>query len=158
DLETTMEDTHVWVMNADGSARRELGGKIDNRQFNAGWSPDGASVYFIVQQRGSTHLVRMPVAGGSPEFVVKDLGNVGPWTAAAGGKLAYTFRSPSDLGQIYLRTGSGAAKKLTDLNSSVLAGKQIAPVESFTFVSNDNKYEVEAFLTKPLGMTPTSTH
>src|SRR5262249_29146312 len=113
DLETTMEDTHVWVMSADGSARRELGGKIDNRQFNAGWSPDGASVYFIVQQRGSTHLVRMPVAGGSPEFVVKDLGNVGSWTAAAGGKLAYTFRSPSDLGQIYLRTGSGAPKKLT---------------------------------------------
>jgi hypothetical protein len=24
-------------------------------------------------------------------------------------------------------------------------------VESFTFVSNDNKWEVEAFLTKPLG-------
>ena len=24
-------------------------------------------------------------------------------------------------------------------------------MESFTFVSNDNKWEVEAFLTKPLG-------
>src|SRR2546429_2407283 len=31
-------------------------------------------------------------------------------------------------------------------------------VESFTFLSNDNKYEVEAFLTKPLGMTAKSKH
>src|SRR4030095_6346822 len=36
--------------------------------------------------------------------------------------------------------------------------KQIADVESFTFISNDNKYEVEAFLTKPLGMNETSKH
>jgi len=32
DLETTMEDTHVWLIDADGSHRRELGSGIDNRQ------------------------------------------------------------------------------------------------------------------------------
>ncbi len=158
DLETTMEDQHVWVMNADGSGRRELGAKIDNRQSSADWSPDGASVYFTVQERGSVHLYRMSAAGGTPEIIVNERGNVGAWSAAPGGKLAYTFRSPNDLGQIYLRTGSAPAKKLTDLNANILGGKQIAPVESFTFVSNDNKYEVEAFLTRPLGMTATSKH
>jgi dipeptidyl aminopeptidase/acylaminoacyl peptidase len=34
----------------------------------------------------------------------------------------------------------------------------MADVEAFTFVSNDYKYEVEAFLTRPLGMTATSKH
>ena len=43
---------------------------------------------------------------------------------------------------------------MTDLNAQPLAGKQIAEVEAFTFISNDNKYEIEAFLTKPLGMLP----
>ena len=41
----------------------------------------------------------------------------------------------------------------------MLSGKRIADVEAFTFVSNDNKFEVEAFLTKPLGLpsgVPTS--
>ena len=56
------------------------------------------------------------------------------------------------------RTASAPVKKLTDLNAQALAGKQIAEVESFTFISNDNKYEVEAFLTKPLGMTASSKH
>ena len=46
--------------------------------------------------------------------------------------------------------------ELTDLNADVLRGKPFAEVESFTFVTNDNKFEVEAFLTKPVGLTPTS--
>ena len=61
--------------------------------------------------------------------------------------LAYTFATPSDLAQLYI-----AGRKMTDLNADVLRGKRLAEVESFTFVSNDNKFEVEAFLTKPLGL------
>jgi Tol biopolymer transport system component len=48
DLETTMEDTHVWVANKDGSGRRELGAAVDNRQVGASWSPDGRAVYCTV--------------------------------------------------------------------------------------------------------------
>jgi dipeptidyl aminopeptidase/acylaminoacyl peptidase len=64
----------------------------------------------------------------------------------------------TDLPELYLKTGTTAPHQLTTLNSEVLAGKQLAETESFTFVSNDNKFEVEAFLTKPLGMTATSKH
>ncbi|MGI8961011.1 MAG: hypothetical protein ACR2IV_14855, partial [Bryobacteraceae bacterium] len=32
DRETTMEDTHAWLMNADGTHRREIGTSLDNRQ------------------------------------------------------------------------------------------------------------------------------
>ena len=60
DLETTMEDTHVYVVNADGSGRRELGAAVDNRQGSATWSPDGRSVYFTVQERGNVRLVPAP--------------------------------------------------------------------------------------------------
>jgi Tol biopolymer transport system component len=37
DRETNMEDAHVWVINADGSDRREIGGAIDNRQSSPQW-------------------------------------------------------------------------------------------------------------------------
>ena len=49
-------------------------------------------------------------------------------------------------------------RKLTNLNADLLRDKEIAPVEPFTFISNDNKWEVEAFLTKPLGMAAGSKH
>jgi dipeptidyl aminopeptidase/acylaminoacyl peptidase len=158
DRETTMEDTHVWVMNADGSDRREIGAVLDNRQGVPRWSPDGSAVYFTLQERGSNRLVRLPASGGKPEFVVKDTGGVGAWSVAKDGSLAYSFASPQDATELYLKAGSGAPQKLTELNKQLFAGKQIAEVESFTFTSNDNKYEVEAFLTKPLGKTATSKH
>jgi dipeptidyl aminopeptidase/acylaminoacyl peptidase len=158
DRETTMEDTHVWVMNADGAERREIGAVLDNRQGMPRWAPDGSAVYFTVQERGSNHLVRLPISGGKPEYVVKDMGGVGAWSVGKDGALAYGFASPQDAAELYLKTGNGAARKLTDLNTQLFAGKQIAEVESFTFISNDNKFEVEAFLTKPLGMTATSKH
>ncbi len=158
DRETTMEDTHVWLMNADGSDRREIGAVLDNRQGAPQWSPDGRAVYFTIQERGSVHLVRQPISGGKPEYVVKEVGAVGGWSVAKDGTLAYTFASPRDTNELYLKTGDAAPRKLTDLNAQLFAGKQIAEVESFTFLSNDNKFEVEAFLTKPLGMTATSKH
>ncbi|HKV62090.1 MAG TPA: S9 family peptidase [Candidatus Acidoferrum sp.] len=158
DRETTMEDTHVWIMNADGSERREVGAVLDNRQGVPRWAADGSAVYFTIQGRGSNHLVRLPISGGRPEYMVKDAGTVSAWSVGRDGTLAYGFASLRDMAQLYLKTGGAAPRKLTDLNAELLAGKQIAEVESFTFISNDNKFEVEAFLTKPLGMTVTSKH
>jgi dipeptidyl aminopeptidase/acylaminoacyl peptidase len=158
DRETTMEDTHVWVMNADGSDRREIGAVIDNRQGTPKWAPDGNSVYFTVQERGSNNLVRLPISGGKPEYVVKEPGFVAAFSIGKDGTIAYSFAGPRHPTEMFLKTGSGAPRRLTDSNAQLFAGKQIADVESFTFISNDNKFEVEAFLTKPLGMTATSKH
>jgi dipeptidyl aminopeptidase/acylaminoacyl peptidase len=153
DLETTMEDTHVWTMDADGGNRRELGGAIDNRQGAPLWFSDGKSVLFTVQERGNVRLYRLSTGGGEPQVVAGDRGFVGEFSVAANGKIAYTFLSPSDQSELYLLE-DGVSKKLTDLNADALRGKQLGEVESFKFVSNDNKYEVEAFLTKPANWRP----
>jgi dipeptidyl aminopeptidase/acylaminoacyl peptidase len=158
DRETTMEDTHVWLMNADGSDRREIGAVLDDRQGSPRWNPEGTAVYFTVQERGSNHLVRLPIATGKPEYVVKDPGAISDWSVGKEAAVAYSYESPRDMAELYLKSGSGAPRQLTNLNAEVLAGKQVAPVESFTFISNDNKYEIEAFLTKPLQMSAESKH
>ncbi len=158
DRETTMEDTHVWLTNADGSGRREIGAPFDNRQGHPQWSPDGKYVFFTLQEHGSVRLVRLDVSTGASEYVVTAPGSVGSWSTGPAGAVAYSFSTPRDLGELYLRSAGGEPRKLTDLNSEILAGKQLGDVEAFTFVSNDNKFEIEAFLTKPVGMTATSRH
>jgi dipeptidyl aminopeptidase/acylaminoacyl peptidase len=158
DRETIMEDTHIWLINADGSNRREIGGVIDNRQGAPQWAPDGSAVYFTVQERGSNHLVRLPISGGRPEYVVQETGGVGGWSVSKNGAFAYAFATPRDASELYYKSGAAAPRKLTDLNKEVLAGKPIANVESFTFVSNDNRFEVGAFLTVPISMTAPSKH
>ncbi len=158
DRETTMEDTHAWLMNADGTHRREIGASLDNRQGGLRWAPDGSSVYVTYQERGNGRLSRLPISGGQPETIVSDIGIVGSFSVGKQGEIAYAFATPKDMPQIYLRTGKSAGRELTSLNSDVLDGKQIAEVEPFTFVSNDNKFELEAYLTKPLGLTAESKH
>jgi dipeptidyl aminopeptidase/acylaminoacyl peptidase len=158
DRETTMEDTHAWLMNADGTDRRELGALLDNRQHELHWAPDGSSVYLTYQDRGNIRLARLPISGGQPEIVVSDIGTVGSFSVGKQGDIAYGFATPKDVPQLYLKSGNAAGRQLTSLNSDVLAGKQIAEVETFSFVSNDNRFEVQAYLTKPLGMTAESKH
>jgi dipeptidyl aminopeptidase/acylaminoacyl peptidase len=150
DRETTMEDTHVWVMNADGTGRRDVGAAIDNRQGVPQWTSDGAAVMFTVQERGNVRLYRVPVTpgGGKPEVLVNERGAVGSFSTATNNTIAYTLATPSDQPALYV-----AGRKLTDLNASLLGDKPLAEVESFTFVSNDSKFEVEAFLTKPIGLS-----
>lgn len=156
DLETTMEDTHVWVMSADGANRRELGASVDNRQGPPTWAADGQSVYATVQTRGSVHLYRLPLTG-TPVTLVSERGAVGQFDVAGDGRVALSFAGPRDLAQLFVLQ-DGSRRALTNLNADVLAGKTVADVEPFTFVSNDNRFTVEAFLTRPLGMTSGSTH
>ena len=157
DRETNMEDTHVWVMDSDGSNRREIGSVIDNRQGHPQWSPDGSALYFTVQDRGSVHLLRLPVSGGAPQSFVADLGVIERWSVRAAG-VAYAFESPADMAELYFKPGTGPAKQLTDLNAEILRGKHLGEVEPFRFESNDHKFEIEAFLTKPVNLAPDSTH
>jgi dipeptidyl aminopeptidase/acylaminoacyl peptidase len=153
DRETTMEDTHAWLIDADGTHRREIGASLDNRQQDLRWAPDGRSLYVTYQERGNVRLGRLLISGGKPEIIVSDEGAVGHFSTAKQGKIAYSFATPTDMPQLYLKTGNSAGRQLTSLNSDVLAGKQVAEVEPFTFISNDNRFEVEAYLTKPVGFT-----
>jgi dipeptidyl aminopeptidase/acylaminoacyl peptidase len=158
DLETDMEDTHLWIINADGSGRREIGAAIDNRQYAPRWGHDGGAVYCLVPERGCVALYRVPVGTSSPEAVVKEPGRVESYALARTGRLVYTRSGPRDLAQLYLRDASTTSRRLTNLNADVLGGMELAEVESFTFLSNDFRFEIEAFLTRPLGTTNGSTH
>lgn len=158
-----MQDTHIWVMNADGSTPRELGAPIDNRQTAPKWSADGNTIYFTASERGNNHLYRVPAGGGTPVAVVSEPGSsVGAWDVAKGGSIAYTLSTPRDMGELFVKSASAAngaapTKQYTRLNDSLFAARTIAPVETFTFSSFDGM-QVEAFLTKPLGMTASSRH
>jgi dipeptidyl aminopeptidase/acylaminoacyl peptidase len=154
--ETTMEDTHVWVMNADGSNRRDIGAALDARQGNPGWSVDGRHLYFTAQQRGSVRLFRVSPSGGAPELIApaaNESGVVRSWSVGQDGTVAFSQETSADESELYFIKSGQPAKQLTHLNRAVLAERTIAPVEAFTFKSFDGT-EIEAFLTKPVAVEP----
>ncbi|HXV62250.1 MAG TPA: S9 family peptidase [Vicinamibacteria bacterium] len=156
--ETTMEDTHLWIMDAEGNERRELGATVDNRQRDHAWSPDGKEIWCTVQERGRIGLYRFPLSGEEPSAVMPRLGGRGTsWSLGKGGVIAYSTATERDLPQLYLKSGPAEPRLLTDLNRELLSSREIAEVESVTFLSFDGT-EVEAFLTHPLGRSAGSKH
>jgi dipeptidyl aminopeptidase/acylaminoacyl peptidase len=153
--ETTMEDTHIWLVDADGSNRRELGAVIDNRQGTPAWSGDGRLVYFTVQQQGSVQLHRLNLSGDHA-VVIDEVGAVGSWSLGGGGSVAYAFHAPNDLAQLYILAGD-SVQQLTDLNRAVLDQREVATIEPLRYTSFDG-LEVEAFFTHPIGRREGTTH
>jgi dipeptidyl aminopeptidase/acylaminoacyl peptidase len=151
--ETTMEDTHVWIMNADGSNRRDLGHAIDNRQRAPRWAPDGKSIYTVVQVRGNSHLYRVPIDGSKPTVVIGDEGSVESWALTPSGGVLYGFASPSETALLRERKTDGSTRDIVKLNAALLAQRRIAPVEAVNFTAKDG-LAVEAYLTMPLNRAP----
>lgn len=155
-METTGEDTHLWVMNADGSQPHRLDGQLDQRYRGPVWSADGAWIYSTVQDHGLVKLVKTPMAGGAPTAVIAGPGSVGGWSLAKDGTIAYAYATPQAPASLYIQGGAFAqATQLTNLNQQVLSGKTVAPVVAVDFKSFDGT-AVEAFLTEPadLGAAP----
>jgi dipeptidyl aminopeptidase/acylaminoacyl peptidase len=153
-----MEDTHVWVMAADGSGRREVC-DLDNRQGDPEWSADGQALYVTVQERGSRVLYRQPVTGGTPKALTARPDSVDSWGFAGKDGLALAISTPQGPSELYLAdaAGSGAPRLITHLNADWLASRALARVESFTFPSFDGR-TVEAFITIPARPDPSVKH
>ncbi len=152
-METTAEDDHLYIMNADGSGAHLVTGQPDFRYGTPQWSADGSQLYFTLQDHGQVKLEREPAAGGAPQVVVGGDGSLGysGWSLAKSGAVAYAYAMPASPAQLYFSSGSGSPQQLTHLDQDVLSGKQIAPVERLEFKSRDG-LSVEAFLTRPANL------
>ncbi len=139
--ETTMEDTHVWTVKADGSGREEVGAIIDNRQGPPRWVNN--ELAFTVQERGSVNLYR---AG---RRVPLD-GSVAAWSVA-GQTVAAALTMEKHPAELAIATAGSEERASAAPANGWLEKVALAEVESFTFKSFDG-LEVEAFLTKPVGV------
>ena len=153
-METTGEDTHLWIMNADGTNPHKLTGQLDLRYGAPQWSDDGAFLYNTVQDHGQTRLIKTSINGGPPTTVIAGEGSVSSFAVAKDGTVAYAYATPSSPSNLYLLAkGQGIPEQLTDTNRALLTGKTIAPVRRINFKSFDGT-PVEAFLTEPANLGP----
>lgn len=172
--ETTMEDTHVWVIDATGGNRMEAGRGIDNRQGRVEWSREGDALYFTVQERGNVRLYRLPAAGGQPEAILPargDDGNIVSWSVSKGPVIACAMATRTSPAELFISSPSPASqgtpsegreaaagfRPLTSFNRGLLSTRAIAEVEGLEYSSRDGM-AVQAFLTRPLQVNEAERH
>jgi dipeptidyl aminopeptidase/acylaminoacyl peptidase len=117
---TTMEDTHVWMMNADGSDATSW--RVIDRQGAQNGRGQRAGTFHGARERkqlsGGLARRRARIRGERRRCCWRLFRRQGRHDG-------YSFSSPRDMSELYVKTGSTAARKLTDLNAEILAGNKL---------------------------------
>ncbi len=166
-------DPHVrvWSVPAIGGAPRRLTADYDRSVFLLAppavtpgpiWSPNGATLTFVVSNAGNLHAVRAAVADGMVQPVVTGERQITSLSAmAATGRIAFSAGQLDNPGDAYLCAWNGSEeRRLTRVNESFLAGLTLPRVERRTFDS-PNGGTIEGWLVRPVtgtGAAPLLVH
>lgn len=138
---------HVSVVPFAGGAGRPLTQELDRDPQSPRFSPDGRFVLFLLEDRLSVHLARVPVGGGPVERVVGGERVVSAYDVGKQGELVVLESQPDHPQEISQVTPAGL-RRLTHVNDEVLKGLQLAPVTHHEAKSADGTV-VDFFLTLP---------
>ncbi len=149
--------TDLAIMPAAGGAERLLTADWDYLPSNAQWSPDGRYVYFSGGIGGTTHLFRVPVAGGAVEQVTRGERRVSSISVDSSfRRVAYTvglFEAPAE---VYVANIDGSGeRKLTGVHDEFTRDVALSRAERLLFRSKDGT-QVEGWLMLPHGYRPTA--
>jgi dipeptidyl aminopeptidase/acylaminoacyl peptidase len=110
---------------------------------------NGDDLLFLVEDRGNTHLYRVPADGsGKPELVVGGDRQLGAFDAV-GSTLAYTVTTPTMLPELFVRV-NGEERQLTRVSEGFGGTVKLVEPERFMATSVDGS-EVEAWFMAPVG-------
>jgi len=144
--------TDLAVIPVEGGAERVLTAEWDYLPSAARWSPDGKQVYFTGGIGGTTHLFRVPVAGGPVQQITTGERRLAGFSFDRGmQKVAFTvgrMEAPSDISIADIDGRN--ERRLTELHRSLTAEVGLATPERFSFRSRDGT-SVEGWLYRPHG-------
>jgi dipeptidyl aminopeptidase/acylaminoacyl peptidase len=112
------------------------------------WSPEGKSVFVVVEDDGAEILARVPVNGGAPEMIVSGRRKVTAYDVSRGGKVIVRTSTPERPFEIFASEKNNL-RCLTKQNDTFLKDLRLARVEETKFKSADGT-EVHGFLVRPV--------
>jgi dipeptidyl aminopeptidase/acylaminoacyl peptidase len=151
----TWVDAKLYLMNRDGSNRRELAVGLDRTPLGLRWAADNSGVYFNAESEGSRNLYFAPTAGGAARAVTTGARVLSVTDVARGGRavgVMSTVDRPNDIVALDLRRPN-EVRWLTAVNADVLEGKQLATTEEVRYRSADGT-AIQGWLVKPPGFDP----
>lgn len=135
-----------------GGPVRALTASLDRNVSAPRFSPNGASLLFLLEDGGNSHLARVAVAGGAVERLLAGERDVQAFDVAKGAQIAVLESRPQMPFEVSAVEG-GEARRLSHVNDAFLDGIALAPVERFEARSADGT-RVQAFLTRPPNASP----
>ncbi|NTS78037.1 S9 family peptidase [Catenovulum sp. SM1970] len=149
----------LYLMNADGTQKREIAADFKGSIGQVAWAPDNKSLLVLSEDHGDMTIFNISLKGKVKE-VISDIGggSIGrPYANGSfsvsgkkAGKIAYMSASTDRPSEVGTATLSGKkAKVLTQLNADVLPYLDMAKVEEVKVKSSVDGKEIEAWVALP---------
>ena len=158
--------TNLYVMNADGSAGKQLIADLDRDVAGLRWSADGRGLFFQYDDEGNTKVAFAPL-DGEFRMLAESLGGNsigrpyggGSFSTSTAGSVAYTYGIPSAPADVAVVGAGGENHRVvTALNDDVLEHKELGQVEEIWFESSHDGRRVQGWIVKPPGFDPARTY
>ncbi len=171
-IDSVAEDAHVWICDAGGGNRQEVSAALDRRARIPRWSRDSKWIFFLANDRGTTHIHRIEVErrglGGSEAvrgfpspFATLARNEIGrsdfqisgfTLNAADSPSFALTLSTPQRPAELWIdRPGAREVIwRVTGHNDGLVASLPAVEPERFSFRSFDGA-AVDGWLLKPFG-------
>ncbi len=138
---------HVAMVPTVGGDPRPLTRDLDRNVESPRFSPDGRSIYFILEDGGNELLARVSAGGGSIERVVAGERSVQGYVLGPKGETVILESTPWRPSEVSVSEG-GTLRHLTTTNDGFLQGIRLGEVRRIQATSPDGT-RVDAFLTLP---------
>jgi acylaminoacyl-peptidase len=140
----------ICVMNGDGSRDKVLSGSLDRDARDPQWSSDSRTVYFVADDRGSTHVYAAR-NDGTVRQVTTAPERLSDFSLADNGRAVAVRSTPADSGGIFTFTVDRVSQPaiLASPNEHLLAEREIGAAEEIAFPSAGNT--IQAWVVKPPG-------
>ncbi len=143
---------HMAVVSSRGGEANVLTEKLDRHMSNPCFSPDGESIYFVLEDSGERQLARIPAGGGTVERLVTGAQIINGFEIGKDGTIAALVTGPHLPPEVFIYT-RGELKQLSHANAKLLSEVRLGAVEEIRFKSKDGT-EIEAFVVKPPAFDP----
>jgi dipeptidyl aminopeptidase/acylaminoacyl peptidase len=154
----------LWVMPAGGGAARNLTQAFDRPVAQPVWAEDGRSVYVVYNEEGVTRVAQVPVNGGAPKTVVREIGGTRLYLPSAGGNysaekgvIAYTSLYADRPAGLAINRGGRTIASL-DFNTDWRKGKRIGKLEEVRYKSSADGRDIQGWVQYPPDFDPSKKY
>jgi dipeptidyl aminopeptidase/acylaminoacyl peptidase len=157
---------HLYLMDPDGSNVKNLTPALDRDVRDPQWSWDAKSIYFLVDERGSTQLYSCEIDTGAVKAVTSGIQQLGAGGAGGGGftiannlmvaTVRTTPENPGDLVALPAYRQAPPAR-LTSVNDSLMSQFSVGSVEELSYDSFDGR-SIQGWIIKPPDFNPSKKY
>ena len=157
----TYQISNVYVMDADGSDKKQIPLELDRSVSSPVWATDGKGFYFQYDDEGNTKIGYATLNGKS-EVVTGNLGGTsigrpyggGSYSVSNNGTIVFTHTTPYHPSELAMVRRGDEAKQITHLNQDLLDYRQLGKVEEIWYKSSVDDLDVQGWMVKPPAFDP----